>query len=121
MAKQDDYVRITIRVPKDVHAALSEKCLGEAHSLNAEIIKALQDRVLKIKQNEIKTRTIFELIGKDANSSFDEKDLDKAVEIVVNHHREIEQQNKQELTRLAQDIESLKQSLGLIKKRKRPS
>jgi hypothetical protein len=53
MAKQDDYVRITIRIPKGVHAALAEKCEGEAHSLNAEIVQRL---VRSIDEENIKNR-----------------------------------------------------------------
>ncbi len=39
MAKQDDYVRITLRLPPDLHEALVRK--AGANSLNAEIVSLL--------------------------------------------------------------------------------
>lgn len=46
MAKQDDYIRITLRLPQDLHARLSE--LAGAKSLNAEIVDRLTDSLTKV-------------------------------------------------------------------------
>lgn len=43
MAKQDEYIRLTIRIPKEIHAEL-EKLAGP-RSLNAEIVERLSDSV----------------------------------------------------------------------------
>jgi hypothetical protein len=41
MAKQDDYVRITIRLPPELHAKLVQS--AGPHSLNAEIVNRLKE------------------------------------------------------------------------------
>lgn len=41
MAKQDDFVRITLRLPRELHGDLEHYGLPE-HSLNAEIIRRLR-------------------------------------------------------------------------------
>jgi hypothetical protein len=43
MAKQDSYVRITIRIPAELHADLVKS--AGARSLNAEIVERLSDSV----------------------------------------------------------------------------
>ena len=42
MAKQDDWVRLTVRLPPDVHARLSDAVAVGANSMNAEIVERLQ-------------------------------------------------------------------------------
>jgi hypothetical protein len=42
MAEQDDYVRITLRIPRRLHANLARGAKEQAHSINAEIIKRLR-------------------------------------------------------------------------------
>ncbi|TDX77743.1 Arc-like DNA binding dprotein [Neorhizobium sp. R1-B] len=41
MAKQDDYARYTIRIPKDVYSALEEAASAANRSVNAEIVERL--------------------------------------------------------------------------------
>ncbi|MEM8823169.1 MAG: hypothetical protein AAGF30_06125 [Pseudomonadota bacterium] len=42
MAKQDDWIRITLRLPQELHARISSS--GGASSLNATIVQALEDQ-----------------------------------------------------------------------------
>ena len=42
MAAQDDYVRITLRLPPELHMYISVKAARHSVSLNAEIIAAIQ-------------------------------------------------------------------------------
>lgn len=42
MAKQDDFVRITLRLPPELHGELTQAA-GAVKSLNAEIIERLED------------------------------------------------------------------------------
>lgn len=46
MANQDDYIRITLRIPKDLHGRLSELAEETSKSMNAEIIGRLEASVL---------------------------------------------------------------------------
>lgn len=46
MAKQDDYIRLTIRLPKDLHEALVTRTANAPHSLNVEIVKRLAQSLL---------------------------------------------------------------------------
>ena len=41
--EEDNYTRITLRIPKALHAELSERAAEKSHSMNAEIIGRLQD------------------------------------------------------------------------------
>jgi len=43
MAKQDDWVRITVRIPPELHEKLLHAGVLENRSLNAEIIERLKD------------------------------------------------------------------------------
>jgi hypothetical protein len=43
MAKQDDYTRITLRIPAALHAKLTDICDKTNRSMNAEIIDRLND------------------------------------------------------------------------------
>jgi hypothetical protein len=43
MAKQDDYVRYTIRVPKEPYAAIEKAAMEAGRSMNAEIVQRLSD------------------------------------------------------------------------------
>lgn len=47
MDKDDRYTRITLRIPKDLHAKLSEAADDTSKSMNAEIIARLEDSVLR--------------------------------------------------------------------------
>ncbi|MBY0299838.1 MAG: hypothetical protein K2X71_28010 [Methylobacterium sp.] len=42
MAKQDDYVRITLRIPAELHHRLVEAVADRPHSMNAEIIQCIE-------------------------------------------------------------------------------
>lgn len=42
MAKQDDYVRITTRIPPDLHTALVKLAQKTERSLNGELVARLQ-------------------------------------------------------------------------------
>lgn len=42
MSKHDDYERITLRIPKDVHRELTELAAANSSSMNAEIIMRLR-------------------------------------------------------------------------------
>ena len=41
MAKQDDWVRLTLRLPPDLYGLLNEAVEGSPHSMNAEIANRL--------------------------------------------------------------------------------
>lgn len=43
MALQDEYTRITLRIPQDLHARLANAAENTSKSLNAEIIARLQE------------------------------------------------------------------------------
>lgn len=43
MATQDDYTRITLRIPKDLHARLAQAAEETSKSMNAEIIARLEE------------------------------------------------------------------------------
>ena len=45
MAKQDDYVRYTIRVPREIYADIEEHANAASRSVNAEIIQRLGDSI----------------------------------------------------------------------------
>lgn len=45
MAKQDDYVRYTIRVPREIYADIEQRANTEQRSVNAEIIQRLSDSI----------------------------------------------------------------------------
>ena len=42
MAKQDDYIRITTRIPPEIHSALVELAKRTERSLNGELVARLQ-------------------------------------------------------------------------------
>lgn len=42
MAKQDDYIRITTRIPPELHSALVELAKKTERSLNGELVARLQ-------------------------------------------------------------------------------
>ena len=41
MATQDDYIRVTLRIPKDLHSQLADAAEETSKSMNAEIIARL--------------------------------------------------------------------------------
>jgi hypothetical protein len=43
MAKQDDYVKTALRLPPALHTSLSEAAAERGHSLNAEMVRRLDD------------------------------------------------------------------------------
>lgn len=45
MAKQDDYVRYTIRVPREIYADIEDHANAASRSVNAEIIQRLGDSI----------------------------------------------------------------------------
>lgn len=42
MAEDDGYIRITLRIPREVHAQLTASAAARSHSMNAEIIRRLE-------------------------------------------------------------------------------
>jgi hypothetical protein len=43
MAKQDEYVKTALRLPKEVHQSLTDAAAARGQSLNAEMVARLQD------------------------------------------------------------------------------
>jgi hypothetical protein len=76
MARQDDYIRITLRIPAALHVRLLETCERTNRSMNAEIITRLerslddQDALVAIEQeddDEGLEELIDKVIGSIAN------------------------------------------------------
>lgn len=58
METEDKYTRITLRIPKDLHARLSEEAEATSKSMNAEIVARLE-------------------------SSFEEMDLNQSIQLLI--------------------------------------
>ena len=56
MAKQDDYIRITTRIPPEVHDALVELANRTERSLNGELVARLQVAIA-LAQDELRPHT----------------------------------------------------------------
>ncbi|MCG7623019.1 hypothetical protein [Epibacterium sp. Ofav1-8] len=53
MAKQDDWIRITLRLPRDLHARIN--AAGGASSLNATIVTALDEQFPASAEDKLKS------------------------------------------------------------------
>lgn len=56
MAKQDDYIKTALRIPKALHARLSAQAEAKGRSLNAEFIASLDGSAWPELPNELKSR-----------------------------------------------------------------
>lgn len=69
MAKQDDWVRLTVRLPPDVYARLNEIVAAGPNSMNAEIVARLEASLEGRSNNELNLshgqRQFFELMQED--------------------------------------------------------
>jgi len=79
MAKQDDYVRITLRIPPDLHAKLVER--AGTKSLNAEILERLEASIEHISIDPIEYDKLRNFDSESLHSL-----IDKIVDDKINHN-----------------------------------
>lgn len=67
MAKQDDYVRYTIRVPRPLYARVEKAAAQSERSVNGEIVAALEEQFPTPPDNLFNYERWFELISSAKN------------------------------------------------------
>lgn len=109
MAEEDDFVRITLRLPRELHESLVESA-AKKRSMNAEIIDRLEYSFENVRADEVPKGLLERLAGAvrlivDSN----EARYNKFIESIENRSEKLEEETK----RTQIEIARIKAELGI--------